>query len=357
MTTDWFAYLRAQGASEGEIALIDSSRWLVQMVLEYTILPGRRLLDVDTVAGNAKADPQIAEAMWRSMGFPPVEEGRAVFTEADAAALVNALEDVHSYSDFERAVQTTRALSGAMAKVAEIFTDNLERTTRELVLGGANDAEVATQLVAMMNFDEIMPPLEYMLRRQLVASVQRRVDWRKSPIAADGVPLAIGFADLVGYTSLTQGLSGDELSELVNRFEAVTSDVISEHGGRLVKTIGDEVMYVAGDAFTAVEIALALVEEHEADELLPQVKVAFDFGPVISRDGDYFGSVVNRANRLVDVARAGTVVTTAEGRRMLLHSPDGIALDASIHLSALGTKSLKGLDPTVVWRVERVATP
>ena len=135
--------------------------------------------------------------------------------------------------------------------------------------------------------------------------------WRKL-IAEQGADqstptteLVVGFLDLVGYTALSQELDADELAELVDRFEALTHDTVAELGGRVVKTIGDEVMFVAEDTAQAATIALRLTERTGTDEVLPLARAGLACGTVLARDGDYYGPVVNLAHRLVELARPG----------------------------------------------------
>ncbi len=82
-----------------------------------------------------------------------------------------------------------------------------------------------------------------------------------------------------------------------------------DHGGRIIKTIGDEILYVADDPAAAAEIALLLTERGEdPDDPFPSVRAALAYGEVVSRLGDVFGPVVNIASRLTSLARPGTVL-------------------------------------------------
>src|SRR5690606_38047453 len=91
--------------------------------------------------------------------------------------------------------------------------------------------------------------------------------WRRHLAALAGRPFAggdheimtVGFADVVGYTRMSRQLSDTELAELIDRFESAALDVIANAGGRLVKTLGDEVMFVVDDPVVAANIAVDLL--------------------------------------------------------------------------------------------------
>ena len=124
--------------------------------------------------------------------------------------------------------------------------------------------------------------------------------------------MAVGFADMVGFTMLSQHLGDEELAAVVSRFEELAHDTVVALGGRVVKMIGDEAMFVVPTAEGAAEIGLSLAEAYADDDLLSDVRVALALGPVLVKDGDFYGPVVNLASRLVGVANPGTVLISDE---------------------------------------------
>jgi adenylate cyclase len=126
--------------------------------------------------------------------------------------------------------------------------------------------------------------------------------------AGQGVRRVVGFADLVSFTALVRRMTERQLAVMVQRFEALATDIVTAHGGRVIKTVGDEILFVTLDAAPAAAVALDLVDTMAEDELLPDVRVGMAFGPVLSRLGDVFGTTVNRASRLTSVAPAGGVL-------------------------------------------------
>ena len=163
--------------------------------------------------------------------------------------------------------------------------------------------------------------------------------------------MAVGFADMVGFTLLSQHLGNEELAAVVARFEELAHDTVVALGGRVVKMIGDEVMFVVQTTGSAAEIGLSLAEAYADDELLSDVRVALAFGPVLVQDGDYYGPVVNLANRLVNVANPGTVLVSDEFRSMLADE-GGSGYDTR----ALRTRNLKNIGRVQVWKLTRAGS-
>jgi adenylate cyclase len=122
----------------------------------------------------------------------------------------------------------------------------------------------------------------------------------------------VGFADMVGFTSLTRRSTEAELVAIVDRFDALAADVVAENHGRVVKMLGDEVLFVADSPVAAAEIALTLLARAEDEDGVPSLRAGLAYGRVLSRFGDVYGSVVNIASRLTSVARPGTVLVDLE---------------------------------------------
>lgn len=166
-----------------------------------------------------------------------------------------------------------------------------------------------------------------------------------TPSAADRT-LAVGFADLVGFTSLSQAIEPRELARIVDRFEAVAYEHIPERGGRVVKTIGDEVMFAADDGAVSADIALALAEAYAREADLPGVRVGLASGPTLSWEGDLYGPTVNRASRLVNLARPNTVLVADELGKQLHDDP-------RFELRHLRPVNLQGIGRERPWVLRR----
>jgi adenylate cyclase len=127
----------------------------------------------------------------------------------------------------------------------------------------------------------------------------------------------VGFADLVSYTSLSRQMNERTLANLVQRFENRCAEVIAVGGGRLIKTIGDEVMFLAETPEGGAQISLALARAIRDDPELPQARVAFVWGRVLPRLGDIYGPTVNLASRLVSLTEPGSVLVDASTAAVL----------------------------------------
>jgi adenylate cyclase len=196
--------------------------------------------------------------------------------------------------------------------------------------------------------------LEYVWRRHLQAATRRAMLHRtRAPGEGISPVMAVGFADMVGFTMLSQHLRDEELAAVVARFEALAHDTVVGQGGRVVKMIGDEVMFVVPTATSAASIGLSLAEAYAGDELLSDVRVALSIGPVLVQDGDFYGPVVNLASRLVGVANPGTVLASDEFRLALLDEGEGVD---GFELRALRTRNLKDIGRIQVWKLSRAGT-
>ncbi len=185
---------------------------------------------------------------------------------------------------------------------------------------GLDDESVALVAADSLDWKVLARLNDYALRVQVRAAVLRKL--LTPQLGSGALPeLTVGFVDLVGYTALSQELDGDELNALVARFEGVTYDTVAQSGGRLVKTIGDEVMFVAEAPEIALRIALELTDRTRQDEVLPRARAGMACGPALAREGDYYGRVVNLAHRLVEIARPQSIIVSAELAHALADHP------------------------------------
>jgi adenylate cyclase len=183
-------------------------------------------------------------------------------------------------------------------------------------------------------------------RRHLASAAQRLLG---DPEGGEESPMAVCFVDIVGYTSRSKTMADADLVDWVDHFEAEMTRQVVNAGGRLIKTIGDEVLFVADDVHAAAEVGLTATEMGADDEdKFPMVRAGLAFGPVVRRLGDVFGPTVNIASRLTSVARPGTVLIDRGAHDALTDdgppetAPDGTPLAKLIDRA---TEELSELSP------------
>jgi adenylate cyclase len=286
-------------------------------------------VEIAAVAGVGLDDTR---RLWRALGFPPVADDAAVFTKADAAglAVVRALL-ARGEVDLPTLVQLARVTGRSLARVADA-----QATVVEAGRGGPED------LPALAN--DLERSITYVWRRHLAAALMRRA---ARPTEGEK-SLSVGFADMVGFTALSQALDAHDLAAMVDRFEAVAYEHVPARGGRVVKMIGDETMFASDDPAAAAEIALALVDAHAQSPDLPAVRVGLAHGPALEWEGDLFGPTVNLASRLVNVARPSSV---------LVAEPLALALEGrpEFVLRQLRPVRLQGIGRVRGWVLRRAA--
>ena len=273
----------------------------LESLAEGTTPQGRRYTGTE-LAERTGVDIDLAKRLRRAMGLPDVPEDEPAFFEEDLRALERAktLMDEDGLSPAEL-LHITRTLGLAASRMADavvgFWTDRL---MAGLAAGGNADNLVPNP----KRVEDLELVVAYLLRRHLLDSISRRVG-----DVADGETgntVAVGFADLVGFTSLSEQLSDTETAELIERFERVATDIVVGGGGRVVKMIGDEVMFSAEPSLVP-GIALSLAEAFDSPDL-PSVRVGVAVGNVVSQSGDLYGPVVNLASRATMAARPGSVL-------------------------------------------------
>ncbi|MEV4353399.1 adenylate/guanylate cyclase domain-containing protein [Nonomuraea sp. NPDC049625] len=257
----------------------------------------------EQVTAKAGVSQELAERIWRALGFAQRADGAVAFTDADAAALrrVRRMLD-GGLLDEQTVIRMARALGQTTARLAQ--------WQAEIMIGAMLPPEPSEDDLAKVlgAAQELMPDFEQVLvhvwRAQLAAAGTRllAIADGSDELVPTRVAMAVGFADLVSFTRRSRELDEKELAELVEGFEARASDVVASHGARLVKTLGDEVLFTAPSPAQAAGIALDLVESGV------ELRVGLAYGPVLPTMGDVFGTTVNLAARLTAIARPGTIL-------------------------------------------------
>lgn len=279
--------------------------------LEKVILGEVPALTSSDVATAAGVSLEQARRLWRALGFPDAGE-HAAFTDADLSALVTLVGAVEAGAiDFDTAVRLTRAVGQTMARLADWQVATLAARVEQLEKG--NEATGSRIGSALRLTEQVGVPFEQLLvyswRRHLAAAVGRVEALGAADEDLHTTEVTVGFADLVGFTALSNEMNEDRLADMVEIFESRCADVVAGRHGRVIKTLGDSVLFVSEDPAHGLEIALNIVDVIGNDPRLPDVRLGLATGSVIMRLGDVFGAPVNLAARLTGVARRNRVIT------------------------------------------------
>jgi adenylate cyclase len=325
------------------------------------------------VEAQAGVGPETSERMWRALGFVDAGPDARVFTSADVAALKLTAE-IERDELVTPGIEETlaRALGQSMSRLAQAqveATGDLLAQAPEVRELASNDPQELVRLLTE-RAEHLIGPMEKLLvyawRRHAVAASQRSVMSLLSEM--DEIPRAVGFADLVGFTSLARDLPAGELAAVVRQFEDTSFDAVLRRGGRVVKTLGDEVMFSVDDPVDAAEIALTLAEAFGGEDVVapervigvgavangpeaptvPPVRVGLAWGPALAHGGDVLGRVVNIASRCTSLARPGTVLVDREMASALAEAGTG-----DFTLVRLRAQRVRGYDhlmPSVLRR-------
>jgi adenylate cyclase len=309
--------------------------------VERLVRLGPKELTWPEVCGLAGISHDVADPLWRALGFPDIPPDEPAYTRDDVRALQIAAEGIESLRGEQRRaaldaiVREARLVSSHMTRIAEIEIESMAEVSalglRQRVLAEASQRGLEHSDVGWVLF--------YAFRRRLEEGLRRRTTLE----AGDHPTLAVGFVDLVDFTRTSGHMQMDDLGRLLGRFEALASDIITEAGGSVVKLIGDEAMLVFATAEGAAQGALELVDACAAGDL-PSARAGLSLGPVLARGGDYYGRAVNLASRLVDVAPPDTVL--ADDRLA-----EAIADNSALAIEPYGQKRLKGIGSVHASRV------
>ncbi len=307
--------------------------------LEGVILGGPRTLTRIQVAEMADVPLDRAIQLWRALGFTAVDDDQAVFTEADVEALrMVAWLVEQGFVDKADELTMVRSMGRTYARLTEWEVG--EMASAALAGGPSRQKELEELVVSLIPVVEDVQ--NYVWRRHLAGAAGRLL---LRPQGEEGRQTVVGFADIVNFTRRSRSLDGEELSALIETFESTSASIVNEHGGQVIKTIGDEVMFTVDDPVAAAEVGLMLVAAE--DERFPELRVGLAYGTVLSKLGDVFGPVVNIAARLTKVARPGRVLVDRDlSAHLREHAED------SFRLRRARTASVRGYHRLETWSLK-----
>src|ERR1700736_4875732 len=351
-------FAHRHGTSDAELKRAVADGRLPLLTLEH-VIAGEATLSARECARRAGVPLEMALNIWRALGMPTDDVDERAFTRDEVAALrtLNAMRSVFTEDDL---IEASSVVGRAMADVASASVELFRRRlTARFIEAGGREVQAALRLAAMV--DLLVPPLgpilEVVLRRHLTVTARAEAAVQIEESDAGAVSqreLTVAFADLVGFTTMSEHLSALEVSRLAARLLHCAESVLPRHEARLVKSIGDAVMFTARDPVSCCRAAIDLIAAAAKEEGLPPVRVGAAHGPVLRAYADYFGRTVNLAARLCDTAPAGAV---------LLYAPE-TPVDADAWKAARliakpgGSLKLKGIETRIpVIRVTATANP
>jgi adenylate cyclase len=367
-------YLTERGATIPQMVEAHRLGSLPGVAGDLVISEHRDMVPVSEIASQSGlALPRVLRALLAA-GVPADPDTEVA---SDLVGLMAAFERGSELMGDEAILAFTRVLGRSATNIAEaaialFFAEMGPGTVRagEDELARARQAEAATTAFTLV--PEVLARMvtDAFVRAEQRAELART--WpeqtpsghgqgdRQGPVAlahalahADGPPIpgptevvALGFVDLVGSTAWAQTLDLREQSLALTRFESAAWSSAVLAGGRVVKTIGDEVFFAAPTAPAACRIGLDVCRAAAEDPVLPPARGAVGIGPVTPREGDYYGPLVNLLSRLVKAADPGHLVVTETAAADL---PDD-----AFKLRPLAPAALRGIDyPVKAFTVER----
>jgi adenylate cyclase len=279
-----------------------------ELILDLKLRP-RLSMTIGDVVAESEGDLAQAQRLLNALGLPTDPEAHITAEERVAIRVMTAAaSDLLGY---ETTLQLARTAGWAMARIAEALVTavrlRVELPNRDLGEPYRNAVQRYSELAATVLPDFVLT-LDATLRRRIMDVAERvwSSDEERSTII---LPRTVGFADLVGYTATAATLSAKELTAILVEFDEVTSAIVLEGGGQIVKTIGDEAMFITDEPLSACRIADRLVKSFDK-EGLPAIRVGLASGDLVSVFGDFYGAEVNLAARLVDAAESSMVLVS-----------------------------------------------
>jgi adenylate cyclase len=274
------------------------------------------------------------QRLWRALGFPDTGESVA-YGDADVRAVSIVASAIElGVLDEKTAFRMTRALGHTMSRLADWQVSTLVEQVEHDVEDGKSGSRLAAAIelatTAAPGFEEL---IIYAWRRHLAAAAARIEALGAADEELLTTVMTVGFADLSRFTSLSNHLSDAKLGALVEDFETRCADIVTSHGGRVIKTMGDAVLFVTATAPEGTRTSLDIVGQIGSRAELPDIRVGMATGSVISRLGDVFGPPVNLAARLSHVARSN---------RVLIDDVTAAALGEEFDLRILPPRPLRG---------------
>jgi class 3 adenylate cyclase len=330
-------YLAGLGFTADEMAEAERHGRLFGLAGDGLLWSGPQIYTLRTAADSIGVALADVEHGWAMLGLTVADPDTPALSQADVDSLATWVA-MRTQMGNDAADGFLRVLGSNVARVAEAISSMIRAARPNMWLGHTGDELTTAQ--AYREAAQFVPRIGGMIdavHRHHLVSTRTFIEGVVSGPSASLI-CGVGFADLSGFTALTQTLTPAELSTMLTEFGATVSDVVHADGGRVVKFLGDAVMWVSSNPERLAEAALDLVDHPRAREVGLQVRAGLGYGEILAINGDYFGNAVNLAARLVAAAAPGQILAAVELHEQL---PDWPAI-------AQEPLQLKGFDAPVI---------
>jgi adenylate cyclase len=321
----------------------------VEPFLGDYIYPRGPQLSMDEAAGRLGIEPEVLRSLRTALGFT-----RDTMLEGDLK-LFEAFNVMSAAGmPFEAVLEGARVFGDTLRRLAETETRLVHVHIHErLEAEGVEEERIVREIEDLQK--AVIPLLDGIVERVhrehlLLASIEdayvHLVD-TDAPGGRGSVDATIAFIDVESFTQLAEAQGDEAAMETMTLVDSAVRGLALEHGGKVVKQIGDALMLAFRDSADAVRFAAELEQTARRDDSMPALRIGMHCGPAIYRGGDYLGTTVNVAARVSSQATAGeTLMTQVVADR----AQDGVGLEPA------GVRILRGMDePLSLYRLRHEA--
>ncbi len=300
--------LLSRGVTLDELEEFGFAKALSQRSIRPNPLHG---IDADEALDHVGIDEEFSRRLRLAMGLQGGSGLGLTPEELEATRLFASLADLVGEQEM---LSVVRVVGSSTARIARATTELLRVNFQppiDTTPARLTDAVEAYAALIDASLPAFLDATAALVRRHLAAVLADEQAWMvDASRSATLQEHAIGFADLVGFTAFTEQVDAAAFMAAMVQFEREVQDAVVDHGGTVVKLIGDEVMFATPDPVSAVRVAAALVGIGRDIPGLDGMRVGLAYGQVIRSGGDFYGTVVNTAARIVGQAYPDAIVAT-----------------------------------------------
>ena len=300
--------LLSRGVTLDELEEFGFAKALSQRSIRPNPLHG---IDADEALDHVGIDEEFSRRLRLAMGLQGGSGLGLTPEELEATRLFASLADLVGEQEM---LSVVRVVGSSTARIARATTELLRVNFQppiDTTPARLTDAVEAYAALIDASLPAFLDATAALVRRHLAAVLADEQAWMvDASRSATLQEHAIGFADLVGFTAFTEQVDAAAFMAAMVQFEREVQDAVVDQGGTVVKLIGDEVMFATPNPVSAVRVAAALVGIGRDVPGLDGMRVGLAYGQVIRSGGDFYGTVVNTAARIVGQAYPDAIVAT-----------------------------------------------